>query len=272
MVAEIVPYLAVFAAPRSGSNHFFDLLAAREGMVSLNEFFGQRPAGLTKELRAASLEPYGDWESFAAAAKQHPVETLRFLENIPGARMAAIKILPRHLGIPHPVTEFIAASAGNIFLRRNPLAVWISRQTVKQTKSWINVNTEKFLVSFDPYEFCSNTFFTLSRLKALEEISDSLNRPKWRLSYREIENFAGPQEMWDSLTNVFPYIPIEAMNPDAREQFARQDTRRPFDRLSNPDEARQWLESYGLDYLIENADDFDATSIMSIVDTLRSNP
>jgi hypothetical protein len=149
--------------------------------------------------------------------------------------------------------------------------VWISRRTVKESKSWSNVNTEKFLVPFDPNEFCSNTFFTLSRLKALEEISDSLNRPKWRLSYREIENFAGPQEMWDSLTNSFPHIPVEAMNPDAREQFARQDTRRPFDRLSNPDEARQWLESHGLDYLIENADDFDATAIMSIVEPLRSN-
>ena len=110
-----VPYLAVFSAPRSGSNHFFDLLAAREGMVSLNEFFGKQPQGLTKELSAASLKPYGDFESFAAVAKNHPVETLRFLENVPGARIAAIKIQPRHLGIPHPVTEFMAASAGNIF-------------------------------------------------------------------------------------------------------------------------------------------------------------
>ena len=62
------------------------------------------------------------------------------------------------------------------------------------------------------------------------------------------------------------------MNPHAREQFARQDTRRPFDRLSNPDEARRWLESYGLDYLIENMDDFDAEEIMSIVKPLRSSP
>lgn len=267
-----VPYLAVFAAPRSGSNHFFDLLAAREGMVSLNEYFGQHPLGLTKELRAASLEPYGDFESFAAVAKKHPVETLRFLENVPGARMASVKILPRHLGIPHPMTEFITASAGNIFLRRNPLAVWISRRTVKESKSWGNVNTEKFLVPFDPEGFCSNTFFTLSRLKALEEISDSLNRPKWRLSYREIENFAGPQQMWDVLTTVFPHIPVEAMNPNAREQFARQDARHPFDRLSNPDEASRWLESNGLDYLIENNDDFDATDILSIVKPLQSNP
>lgn len=265
-----VPYLAVFSAPRSGSNHFFDLLAAREGFVSLNEFFGKRPAGLTKELREASLAPYGGWELFAATAQDHPVETLRFLEDLPGARLAGVKIQPRHLGIPHPVSEFIEASAGNIFLRRNPLAVWISRRTVKETKSWGNVNTERFLVPFDPDAFCSFTFFSLSRLKAIEEITDSLSRPKWRVSYREIENFAGPQKMWDSLTSVFSHIPVEPMNPDAREQFARQDTRRPFDRLSNPDEARRWLESHGLDYLIDNDDDFDAAAIMSIVKPLRA--
>jgi hypothetical protein len=240
-------------------------------MVSLNEFFGRHPQGLSKELRAASLAPYGDFESFEAVAKHHPVETLRFLEHVPGVRMASVKIQPRHLGIPHPVTEFIAASAGNIFLRRNPLAVWISRRMVKESKSFGNVNTEKFVVPFDPEAFCSNTFFTLSWLKSLEEISDSLNRPKWRLSYREIESFAGPQQMWDSLTSVFPHIPVEAMNPNARELFARQDTRRPFDRLSNPGEARRWLESYGLDYLIENKDDFDPTDIMCIVKPLRSN-
>jgi hypothetical protein len=269
-VATNFPYLAVFSAPRSGSNHFFDLLAARNGLVNLNEFFGRRPAGLTKELRAASLVPFGDWESFSAVAREHPVETLKFLEDMPGAHMAAIKIQPRHLGIPHPVTEFVAASEGNIFLRRNPLAVWISRRTVKESKAWEKVNTEKFQVPFEPQEFCSFTFFSLSRLKAIEEISDSLNRPKWRLSYREIENFAGPQEMWDTLTKVFPHVPVETMDPDAREKFVRQDSRRPFDRLSNPDEAQRWLEAHGLDSLIDNSDDFDANAIMSIVKPLRS--
>jgi hypothetical protein len=270
-VATNFPFLAVFSAPRSGSNHFFDLLAARKGLVNLNEFFGQKPAGLTKELRAASLAPYGDWESFAAVAREHPIETLKFLEVMPGARMAAIKIQPRHLGIPHPVTEFVTASEGNIFLRRNPLAVWISRRTVKESKAWGKVNTEKFLVPFDPHEFSSFTYFSLSRLKAIEEISESLNRPTWRLSYKEVENFAGPQEMWDSLTNAIPHIPVEAMDPDAREKFVRQDSRRPFDRLSNPDEARRWLKAHSLEALIDNSDDFDAIDIMSIVKPLRSS-
>lgn len=269
-MAKNFPYLAVYAAPRSGSNHFFDLLAARKGVVNLNEFFGQFGSGPTKDVRAASLAPFGDWESFSAVAREHPVETLKFLEDLPGARMAAIKIQPRHLGIPHPVTEFVAASEGNIFLRRNPLAVWISRRTVKESKAWGKVNTERFLVPFDPQAFCSFTYFSLSRLKAIEDISDSLDRPKWRLSYSEIEDFAGPQEMWDSLTKVFPHVPVEAMDPDAQEKFVRQDSRRPFDRLSNPDEARRWLEAHGLDTLIENSDDFDATAIMSIVMPLRS--
>ena len=270
-MASNFPYLAVFSAPRSGSNHFFDLLAARKGLVNLNEFFGQFGSGPSKEVRAASLAPFGNWESFAAVAREHPIETLRFLEDMPGAQMAAIKIQPRHLGIPHPVTEFVEASQGNIFLRRNPLAVWISRRTVKESRSWGKVNTERFHVPFDPQAFCSFTFFSLSRLKSIEEISDSLNRPKWRLSYREVESFGGPQEMWDSLTNAFPHIPVEAMDPDAREKFVRQDSRRPFDRLSNPDEARRWLTAHGLDSLIDNSDDFDASDIMSIVKPLRSS-
>ena len=46
------PLLVVFSAQRTGSNHLFDLLAAREGVASLNEVFNGVTLGLTDEVKA----------------------------------------------------------------------------------------------------------------------------------------------------------------------------------------------------------------------------
>ena len=131
-----IPFIAVFAVPRSGSNHFFDLLAARSGVLSLNEYFGRLPNGLSREVREASLKPFGSWEAFTEVAERNPVETLAFLADYPGVDMAAIKIQPRHIRNPDNARQLIEAATVSVFLRRNPLSIWISRRIVEESRAW----------------------------------------------------------------------------------------------------------------------------------------
>ena len=264
-VQSPVPFLAVFTIPRSGSNRLFDLLAARNGVVSLNEFFGRTPRGLSHELRAASIKPFGDWERFAEVGRVHPVETMKFLEGYPDARLATIKIHPRHLDVPGPARELIDASSGNIFLRRNPLAVWISRRIVRESRSWAYVNTDRYVVPFDPEDFCLFTVRSLRKLGAYRALADESPTPTFDLTYRDVERFRSSQDVWTVLADAFPHIPVEGVDPNAPERFTRQDSRLPFDRLSNPEEARSWLISRELESLIENSDDFDADRIIASV-------
>ena len=104
-------------------------------------------------------------------------------------------------------------------------------------------------------------------MNEFESICDALGARKWRLSYQQIEAFAGPEDMWTELTTAFPHIPSRPMLPEPKALFSKQDARPPFERLSNPEEARIWLASAGLDYLIDNNDEFDAEHIIEAVDS-----
>ena len=256
------PLLVVFSAPRTGSNHLFDYLAAREGVTSLSEVFNNATRGLSKEERSLRRQAWGRGAEAAKVAAEHPVESLAFVDKLRDTRLAAVKIQPRHLDVPGPAGELIDACIGHVFLRRNPLAVWISRKQARTTRIWAHANTESEHVTFSGIEFAKSTRASLSKLDLLEQLCHERGFTPYVLTYRELCDMESPGELWDELHRAFPRIEPEPLRSSFVPNFVKQDSRLPFDRLTNPDEAVAWLEKHGLDYLVENSDEFSPRSVI----------
>lgn len=256
------PLLVVFSAPRTGSNHLFDLLAAREGVTSLNEVFNNATKGMAPEVSSLRRHAWGRGAESAKRAAQHPVKALAFVDELRDTRLAALKIQPRHIDVPGPAEELIDACVGHVFLRRNPLAVWISRKQAQMTRIWAHANTESEHMTFDGSDFARSTRASLSKLTLLEQLCHERGREPYGLTYTEVCEMKSPGDLWDELHNAFPLIEAEPLRSSFAPKFEKQDSRLPLERLANPDEAVEWLQSRGLSYLAENRDEFSSRSVV----------
>ena len=264
-MAPKTPLLVVFSAPRTGSNHLFDLLAAREGVTSLNEVFNNATDGLSRELRATRRHAWGAGAESAKRAAQHPAKALAFVDELSDTRLVALKIQPRHIDVPGPAEELIDACTAHVFLRRNPLAVWISREQARTTRIWAHANTESNHITFDGDAFAISVRRSLSNLDVLEQLCRDRGRSPLVLTYSELCEMKTPADLWNELYRAFPLIETEPIRSSFIPQFKKQDSRLPLDRLANPDDALEWLATRGLSYLAENRDDFSPNSVIRAV-------
>lgn len=260
-----VPYLLVLAHARSGSNHLLDLLRAFRGVSTLGEFFNVSANAPGKEFRTEALAPFeGSQEKFVAEAERNPLNTLRFLDDVAGVDLFVIKLFGHQLRNTEARRILIENSVGVIHLRRNLLATWISRETARVTGKWFNDSSESVLIDYDSTKFRRHgkkiAHFAVEFGRLLRETA----QPCVTLSFSELESYSNPEQLWHRLALSLPRLPKLDLNPNWTPLISRQDSRLPFARLRNPDDAQADLESLGLAYLINNNDTDDAEFLDSV--------
>ncbi len=264
------PFLVVFAAQRTGSNYLCDLLSAREGVTSVNEVFNKNSLGLSDEVRKRRLTGVSSWDEYARLAFADRLKALSFIDDLEDTRLVVVKIQPQQVSLQRSLEDFVATASGHIFLRRNPLSVWVSRAQALQTGSWSNTPTERIGVTFDGDDFARYALRSLTKLNRIEKTCRRSGAPTTTITYSQLLDFSNPETLWNDLYGRFPALDHEPIRATFVPSFSKQDHRPPVARLSNVDEALLWLEKRGLSHLIDNRDDFDANAIVTALRDSRA--
>ena len=259
----VAPYLLVLAHSRSGSTYLLDLLRSLTGVASLGEFFHRDPKFQKADFVSEALAPYGTHAALAQAALTDPLATLAFRDEIDGVSLFVVKILGQQLRDDRARRIMIDNAAGVVVLRRNPFAAWVSRALVDQSKTWVNADTNKFDVTFDEAFFLDRARAYSTQIRDFLRLVTATGKPFVSMSYSDVVALGTPAALWAFLRTSLPSLPELQPDPTWSPRIARQDERRPIDRIANRDEALSSLNRLGLGYLAENADTDDLEYLLS---------
>lgn len=259
------PYLLVLAHSRSGSTFLLDLLRALNGVASLGEFFHRDPKFQKADFVAEALAPYGTHVALAAAAIDDPLATLAFRDNVDGVTLFVVKVLGQQLRDDRARRILIDNAAGIVVLRRNPFAAWVSRALVDQSKTWVDAETKGFDVEYDEKFFLDRARAYTTQIRDFLRVVTESGRPFVSMTYSELVSLGNPAALWAFLRETMPTLPELTQDPAWTPRVARQDDRKPIDRIANRDVALASLERLGLGYLADNTDTDDLDYLLSIL-------
>jgi len=116
-----VPYLVVISSPRTGSNFFFDMLSAQEGVLNLGELFNPNDPLVAPAVKARILAPFENIESFRERRLSNARSALSFLDDVPDANVAILKIQTHQLesleGFSQVMRDATEMTVGDAILR-----------------------------------------------------------------------------------------------------------------------------------------------------------
>jgi len=261
----VAPYLLVLAHSRSGSTYLLDLLRSLTGVASLGEFFHRDPKFQKADFVAEALAPYGSHAALAEAALADPLETLAFREKVDGVSLFVVKILGQQLRDDRARRIMIDNAAGVVVLRRNPFAAWVSRALVDQSKTWVNADTNGFDVTYDEAFFLDRARAYSTQIRDFLRLVTESGKPFVSMSYSDVVELGSPAALWEFLRTAMPLLPELRPDPAWTPRIARQDERRPIDRITNRDDAIASLNRLGLGYLADNTDTDDLEYLLSVL-------
>ena len=261
----VAPYLLVLAHSRSGSTYLLDLLRSLTGVSSLGEFFHRDPKFQKADFVAEALAPYGSHAALAEAALIDPLETLAFRKRIDGISLFVVKILGQQLRDDRARRLMIDNAAGVVVLRRNPFAAWVSRALVDQSKTWVNADTNGFDVTYDEAFFLDRARAYSTQIRDFLRLVAESRKPFVSMSYSDVVALGSPAALWEFLRTALPTLPQLRPDPTWTPRIARQDERRPIDRIANRDDAIASLNRMGLGYLADNTDTDDLEYLLSVL-------
>lgn len=261
----MAPYLLILAHSRSGSTHLLDLLKALSGVASLGEFFHRQPISQMADFVEEGLASYGSHGALADAALADPLATLAFREHIDGVTLFVVKVLGQQLRDDRARRILIDNAAGVVVLRRNPFSAWVSRAMVEHSQTWVNAGTTQFAVNYDEEFFLDRARAYSTQIRDFLRVVSASQKPFVSLTYSDLLALGEPVTLWEFLRAKMPALPKLQIDPVWAPRVFRQDERRPFDRIANPDEALASLERLGLGYLTEDADTDDLEYLLSVL-------
>lgn len=267
------PYLLVLAHARSGSTYLVDLVGSFSRVGILAEFFHRNQSQQNSPFRDRALVPFGGSDdALVDTAMTDPLATLAFREGIDDVDLFVVKILGHQLRSTAARKILIENAAGIIILRRNAFASWTSRALVKQSRAWTNANTVAKTVEFDRQSFINTAHRYTGQIAEFTRLVAESGVPSITLSYSELIALQSPTELLARMVKAFPGFP--ELTPDSQwsQRIARQDNRKPIDRVSNREDAIAQLTEIGLDYLLDDRDYDDIDSLRTITRPLRTAP
>jgi hypothetical protein len=222
-------------------------------VTTLGEFFNITATAPGKMYQAEALAQYGgSVEKFKAAAEKNPLEPLRFREDVKGTGLFVIKLFGHQLKIKRAKRILIDNAIGVIHLRRNVFATWVSREFAKQSGQWFNESREQTLVTFSPTSFVRYASTIVSFTRDFTRMLKASGRPFVEMTFSEVSAMKEPRQVAERLSGVFAELPVLVVRDDWQPLVARQDSRRPIDRIAKSVEARTTLTSLGLEHLLDD--------------------
>jgi hypothetical protein len=212
-----------------------------------------------------ALEPYGSHAALADAAPTDPLATLAFRDKIDGVSLYVVKVLGQQLQDDRARRILIDNAIGVVVLRRNPFSAWVSRALVDQSQNWSNAKTDQFEVTYDEASFLTFARRYSNQIHNFRRVVIDSGKPFVSLTFSDVVALGTPAKLWEFLRAAMPLLPDLSLNPQWAPRVFRQDERRPFDRIANPDEALASLERLGLGYLTEDADTDDLDYLLSVL-------
>jgi len=263
--------LVIISFPRSGSTYFCSLLKQiRELQVYLElfhfdkEVVVQHMEGDWSRVESRLLERGYSGERLFPDYKEDPTIFLEELNRLNKEKSISYKVFPSHLS--QSALEKCIAGNAVIFLYRNIVDSYISREIAKRTGMYANHDSSNEKITFDRNEFLSFGREVTTHFETAALLCDRNDIKPKLIKFNETLKDGFLASLVDGAQGLLAR-PLR-LQEKASVLPVRQDRREnPADKVHNPEEMLAVLAELGL---LETLGDFASGDVESLVSELRA--